>query len=240
MTRRERSDDVTDGGRGTEREGTARQRRRRQPATTREQLLVAARETFEARGYQATTVTAVTSTADTAHGTFYLYFKNKEDAFGNVIEDIAEQLYREASGRSDPGSPYDAIEQATRGFLQVFVDHQGLWRALLEAIMQSEAVEQMWLGVRRRFIGRIARTLARLLDEGAIEALDPDLAAHALASMAEWFAFTHFVLEEPAVTDESFEAAVRALSDLWYRAMYGRVLADLDTPRSSAGASSPI
>ena len=51
-------------------------KRRQRAAATADQLLAAARETFEARGYQATTVGAITEAANTAHGTFYRSFKN--------------------------------------------------------------------------------------------------------------------------------------------------------------------
>ena len=62
--------------------------RHQQAAATRRQLLDAAREVFEARGYRATTVGGITDRASTAHGTFYLYFRNKEDAFCQVIESV--------------------------------------------------------------------------------------------------------------------------------------------------------
>ena len=62
--------------------------RQQQAAATRRQLLDAAGAVFEERGYKATTVGAITDRANTAHGTFYLYFRNKEDAFCQVIESV--------------------------------------------------------------------------------------------------------------------------------------------------------
>ena len=49
-------------------------KRQAQAAATQEQLLRAARGVFAARGYKDTTVGAITKAANTAHGTFYLYF----------------------------------------------------------------------------------------------------------------------------------------------------------------------
>ena len=54
-------------------------KRQERAAATQSQLLEAAREVFCERGYQATSVAAITDAASTAHGTFYLYFRNKED-----------------------------------------------------------------------------------------------------------------------------------------------------------------
>ncbi len=175
---------------------------------------------FEERGYQGTTVGAITSRAATAHGTFYLYFKNKEDVFGRVMAVVTERLYEEAGARWARGHPRGAIEVSIRGFLGVFVEHGPLWRCLLEATFTNRAVERLWLDIRRRFTARVARNLERLRSEGAIRPLDPVLAAHALGSMVEWFAFTHFVLQEPPVTEDSYEAAVHQLTDLWFHAVY--------------------
>ena len=206
-------------------------KRQQQAAATQDQLLQAARDVFEKKGYQAATVGAITTAANTAHGTFYLYFKNKEDVFGRVMQDVTDELYREAGSRWAKGDAYQALEAATRGFLDVFVAHRGLWRCLLEGIFQSQAIEEMWLGIRRRFTDRIARNLDQLRGDDAIRPLDPDLTAHALGAMVEWFAFTHFVLEEPPVDDESFETSVRLLTDLWFHAVY----TDATQPGDRAG-----
>lgn len=73
--------------------------RHRQADLTRRQLLSAAGSVFERAGYQATTVRAITSEASTAHGTFYLYFQNKEDAFCQVVEAVIVDEF-EATGES--------------------------------------------------------------------------------------------------------------------------------------------
>lgn len=194
-------------------------KRRQRAAATADQLLAAARETFEARGYQATTVGAITEAANTAHGTFYLYFKNKEDAFAKVMEQVVEQIYREA--RSPwVGEPREALFQATRGFLEIFREHRGLFRCLLEGLHTSKAVEDMWLGLRRPFIERISANLAREIAAGRIRPLDPVVAAHALGAMVEWFAFAHLELGEPPPATVDVDTAARGLADLWYHAVF--------------------
>jgi AcrR family transcriptional regulator len=104
--------------------------RREQADATRSLLLRSAREVFEEHGYKAASVNAITARADTAHGTFYLYFKNKQDAFIQVLADINGQLHVEAEA-SWQGDRRASAAKATAGFLGVFVLHAGLWRALL-------------------------------------------------------------------------------------------------------------
>lgn len=200
----------------------AQSKRQLRAAATAEQLLAAAREVFESKGYVATTVGAITEAANTAHGTFYLYFDNKEDAFAKVMAQVADDLYREARAPW-AGDPYDALLGATRGYLEVYSAHRGLWRCLFEGMHQSPAIGAMWLGVRRPFVERIQRNLDRLLESGKIRAMDTALTAEALGSMVEWTAFCFVELGEPAGGTATIEDLSVTLTDLWYHAVYGRV-----------------
>lgn len=195
-------------------------KRQLQAAATRERMLGAAREVFESRGYKAATIGAITSAADTAHGTFYLYFRNKDDAFAQVMASVSEEL-REAQRPGPTDDRFAGLESILYGFVSVFVQHAGLWRALLEGMLQSEKVEQIWLDNRAAFIERLARRLEREQQEGLIRDLDCRQTALALGSMAEWYAFTNLVLAPDGVGEEQLAPAVTALTDLWYHALYG-------------------
>jgi AcrR family transcriptional regulator len=178
-------------------------------AATHEQLREAARRVFEERGYQATTVGAITAEARTAHGTFYLYFRNKEDAFSSVMEEAAGELMAQATSNGwDTVDRYDALERSIRGFLEVYVAHRSLWRCALEGSFTSPAVAEMWLAIRRSFVARIEGNLRRLLETGLIRPLDPALTANALGSMVEWTATTQFVLAGASAEGSDFDEAV--------------------------------
>jgi AcrR family transcriptional regulator len=197
-------------------------KRQLQAAETRERMLAAASEVFADRGYQAASVGAITKRADTAHGTFYLYFKNKDDAFAQVLASIQEQI-KNHSRAALSEDRYESLVGAIRGFLIVFVEQQGLMRAFLEGMMLSPQIEESWREMRADFTTRIAHRLEREHAAGAVRSLDPLAAAQALSSMAEWYAFTHLVLGDPTspATEDDLDAAVATLADLWYHAVYG-------------------
>ncbi|HEY7938699.1 MAG TPA: TetR/AcrR family transcriptional regulator [Acidimicrobiales bacterium] len=199
--------------------------RREQADATRSLLLRSAREVFEEQGYKAASVNAITARAETAHGTFYLYFKNKQDAFIQVLADINGQLHVEAEA-SWQGDRRASAAKATAGFLGVFVLHAGLWRALLEAILLDPAIEQMWADMRRTFAERVARNIEREQQAGMVRPFDARNAGYALASMVEWYAFTHFVMEGPPTSPDALGEAVELLTDLWIHAVYGDRLDD--------------
>src|SRR6058998_1786043 len=73
--------------------GPAQERElRAQGKKTMRKLLDAAMVVFEKRGYHAARVDDIVKVARTSHGTFYLYFANKEDLFRALLTDVAEEV----------------------------------------------------------------------------------------------------------------------------------------------------
>lgn len=67
------------GGRGT--------RAARQRARTRAALLAAARRVFAARGFHDASVAEITAAADVGVGTFYLHFRDKDEALRALVQE---------------------------------------------------------------------------------------------------------------------------------------------------------
>src|SRR5438105_14992895 len=65
---------------------------RAQGKKTMRKLLDAAMVVFERRGYHAARVDDIVKVARTSHGTFYLYFSNKEDLFRALLADVTEEV----------------------------------------------------------------------------------------------------------------------------------------------------
>ncbi len=204
-------------------------KRQQQAAATQEQLLAAARDVFGERGYQAATVGAITSRANTAHGTFYLYFRNKQDAFAAVMASVTDELYRGAELRSPALDARSALEASIGGFLEVFVEHRRLWRSLLEASFTNPEIEAVWLSLRERFVGRIERDLCMLVEAGAVRSVDAPIVANALGGMVEWAATTQFVLGSGPAAGRSVDDTAAALADLWWSALFAGTPAALRT-----------
>jgi AcrR family transcriptional regulator len=199
-------------------------KRQAQAAATQELLLATAHEVFAEKGYQATTVGAITAQANTAHGTFYLYFRNKEDVFAKVVESVVLEMYDHTwSVEHLHGSQREVLERTLRGYLEVFVRHAGIWRCLLEGAFTTPSIEAAWRELRGGFISRTARSLTALHEAGLIRDVDVDVTANALGGMVEWAATTQFVLRMPPVEATTFEETVATLTDLWYHALFTEV-----------------
>lgn len=84
-TTRTRSDDAKAAGRDGSNVPSAGER-------TRERLMGSAIEVLAERGYHAARVDDIVTSADVSHGTFYLYFSNKDAMVFALAEKCAEEL----------------------------------------------------------------------------------------------------------------------------------------------------
>jgi AcrR family transcriptional regulator len=196
-------------------------KRQERAAATQGQLLEAARTVFTERGYQATSVAAITDAASTAHGTFYLYFRNKEDVFAQLMATAMDELYRHTLTELDPETHvYDPAVARARvaGFLEVAEGQGKLWRALLEAILVSPAIAANWLELRARFHKGLADRLAIYQSRGEFRDLDPELVAASLAGMLEWHVFTSASFGVPGPLTAS-DHVIDTIADLWASAV---------------------
>lgn len=179
-------------------------------------LLDAARDAFETRGYRATTVADIVERAGTARGTFYLYFRNKEAVFYELMRELGDVLAREARPDVLPDDRPALVEAATRQYLQAFSRRRRLWRAELDAFGGHRDVEQLWLSLREDFVERIGRDLERWRVRDEIrDDLDVPMTAEALAAMTEWMAWIEFVVRDRPAEGERFERMVQTLTGLW-------------------------
>ncbi|MCX7738565.1 MAG: TetR/AcrR family transcriptional regulator [Hydrogenothermaceae bacterium] len=85
---------------------------------TKERLIETAKELFSQKGYHETRVSDIVKKADVAQGTFYFYFKSKEDLFLNLIRKLHQELLEKLSKYTTPeGSIEETIDNLIVDFL---------------------------------------------------------------------------------------------------------------------------
>ncbi|MEZ5997958.1 MAG: helix-turn-helix domain-containing protein [Hyphomonas sp.] len=92
-------------------------KRARSKAANRRAILDAGRRVFARIGYEATTVRDIIRETDLASGTFYNYFKSKEEVFEAIAEDSTHR-YRELLShvRERAATVEDYMQQAYRAY----------------------------------------------------------------------------------------------------------------------------
>ncbi len=89
-------------------------RRERKKQQTRDALIHAALELFEAKGYEHTTVREITDAVDVSERTFFRYFASKEDLALSFVRDGIDALLRALAARPPGEDPLTALRQAFR------------------------------------------------------------------------------------------------------------------------------
>jgi AcrR family transcriptional regulator len=147
-------------------------------------LLDAGVEVFAARGYHAARVDDVVKLAHTSHGTFYLYFANKEDLFRALMAEVAGQMQALAEdlGPLTPGKAgLAALQEWIGRFADVYEHYGPVIRAWTEAEIGSDEFGRMGNDVLARFTLVLTDRIAAANPTD----LDPVIAALALVAMFE-------------------------------------------------------
>jgi AcrR family transcriptional regulator len=195
-------------------------KREAQAAATRRHLLEAAREVFAESGYAGATVAAITERARTAHGTFYLYFRNKDEAFMQVVEEVMFEVHDEVLAIDvDAGRDLrEILDEALRRFLRGFSDNRGIWRSLLEGALTSPELAERWAMISAGFGSRVAVLLEELQDAGHIRPADSSSVAVAIASIGEWMAIS-LLVAPPGRSPEEGKRSFDTLVDVWHHTL---------------------
>ena len=115
----------------------------RQGQRTVRKLLEAGLAEFDENGFQAVRVDDVVRRANISHGTFYLYFSNKDDLFKTLLKDALDDMQvitdefpvvtRNESGRT-------ALRKWTGRFCDIYGSHAAVLRVLTQADVVGEEV----------------------------------------------------------------------------------------------------
>lgn len=186
---------------------------------TRAALVRAARDVFSRDGFLDARIADVAKKAKVAYGTFYTYFNSKEEIFQAVVAQVqAEQLgVRDArEGPKLSSDPVARIEAANRAYLDNYRKNARVMAALEQLCTFSEDWQRIRLELRRPFVTRASRTIARWQEAGwADPELDPWYAASALCNMVDRFMYVWMVLGEDCEEDK----ALATLTRLWAQSL---------------------
>lgn len=108
---------------------------------TRRKLLDSAEAEFGGKGFHTASVSSITQRAGVGQGTFYLYFRTKEEIFSTLVKEIGRNLRKEMGVAVAAGSNrLDAERRGLEAFFAFAQAHPGLYRIVQEAQFVDEPV----------------------------------------------------------------------------------------------------
>jgi len=146
---------------------------------TKEKILKAAEKEFSQRGFYGTQISHIIQSAGVARGTFYLYFKSKEEVFQELLKRVVQDI-RERIKPVDPTK--DVISQIRQNI--VSVAEYALQNRDLARIVLFRSCEPEYAKITECFfeelVGLVKRTLEKGIEMGILKPIDTELIARAI------------------------------------------------------------
>lgn len=172
---------------------------------TLRKLLDAAGEEFGARGFHETAISNITQRAGVGLGTFYVYFKSKEEVFRALVADMGARTRHVLSESvKDAPNRLEAERLGIRAYLEFVRTHKSLYRVVMEAqFVAPEAYRAYY----RVFSEAYRQQLSQAAARGEISKGDDDVRVWALMGASTFLGLKYGVWEDGADVGAISEAA---------------------------------
>src|SRR5215510_14105283 len=133
---------------------------RAQGRQTVRRLLEAGLAEFDERGFQAVRIDDVVRRAKTSHGTFYLYFANKDDLFRTLLRDALRDM-ESITDEFPVVTSNEGGRAALRRWIQSFTDTYAAHATVIRILSQAEIVGEQVYGDGLRLLFRLSEAIAQ-------------------------------------------------------------------------------
>jgi AcrR family transcriptional regulator len=180
-------------------------------------LLDAAMVAFDRRGYHATRVNDIVEIAKTSHGTFYLYFSNKEDLLRALVTEAAgesQTLYDALHALpADGGVPrWDDVHGWIKAYSELWTRYAPLFRTWTDlATIDPELVDV----IRHTFTAMSGAVASQIGPDSSGHIIDPEAAGMATLAMLDRFHYLREFLGQPID-----DTALETMTTMVYRALF--------------------
>ncbi len=183
--------------------------------STRAAVLDAALDVFLDKTFHRATVDDITRRAEVAHGTFYRYFRNKNDVLKALVEQAMSRVPHPDRDLAQT-DVLGAISEDIAAFFSNVAAQRDLYRIWREASVYDDEIGAVRRSLRRPFVEKIRDSIQASIGLQMIPPIDTEVAAEALSGMVENFANSWFI-EEHRDGDINHLAGTVAL--IWFRGL---------------------
>jgi AcrR family transcriptional regulator len=179
-------------------------------------LLDAGMQVLGERGYHAARVDDVVRVANVSHGTFYLYFANKEDLIRALAVQCAEEM-RDLAASLAPVGPGPEGRDELRRWLAEFIACYRKYGVVIRAWMEDQLTERELSRLGAKAFGEVSAALVARVDE-ARPGRRHDAEVRAAAMLALIERFTYFLTSRNLGFDD--DATIDTLAALLHRGFF--------------------
>lgn len=162
----------------------------------RAKILAAAEQVIGEKGFAAASIADITRAADTAMGTFYIYFSGKDELFRELVQDMGLTTRSQAAVRvSTATNRLEAERAGLEAYLMVIRDRPMQYRIVEEArFVDPEVYRKYYMEFGRAYADR----LELAVQKGELSPGDAEVRAWALMGIAKTLGERFILWEEDA------------------------------------------
>jgi len=150
---------------------------------TRQRILDAAEREIGRKGFAEASISTITAEAAVGQGTFYLYFRSKEDALRELVLRMGRRLRRHLTlAIADAPSRLEAERRGLRAFLEFVRANPDLYRVVAESQFVDPAIFRRYY---EEFAAAYRAGLEAAEATGEIRAGDAEVRAWALMGVSD-------------------------------------------------------
>ncbi len=188
---------------------------------TRKKIVEAAHAVFVEKGYHDAKVVDIIEKTGCGHGTFYDYFKSKDEVLLSILGELILELDRlvESSRvlmERVAFDDFEAISILLRGISDVFERHGDLQNVYIDAALESPVFIEIFNDFHRRFSHILERKILDMQKAGKCEGLDPRIASQILVTLVGFASYgkqARFISGDSAAVSKNLSLLVfRALN----------------------------
>jgi AcrR family transcriptional regulator len=172
---------------------------------TRQKILDAAEREIGARGFSDASIATITAEAAVAQGTFYLYFRSKEEVLRELVLRMGRRLRHHLTRATmDAPDRLQAERLGIRAFLQFVRDNPNLYRVVAESQFVDPAIHRAYY---EEFAAGYRAGLEEAEARGEISAGDAEVRAWALMGVTDMVGRRYSLYDQRGPLEAAAEAA---------------------------------
>jgi AcrR family transcriptional regulator len=188
-------------------------------ARTRITLLQTGAHYLSENSLDSLTVSAICQQAGVAHGTFYLYFKDRNGLVGDLLSMFVD--YLQIQMRASAKQAGDPVRNTTAAYFLLFKAHAGLMKCLVMGFNAFPKAQTAF----QRLNNDWAKTVVRVHSKNHRndQATEDELMrrAYALGGMVDQYLSALFVAKDPwlGAISQDPDTVINTLTNLWTKGM---------------------
>ena len=181
-------------------------------AARKSTMIDAALDLFEKKGYHGTTIADITSRSGASHGTFYLYFKDKDALIREIVETVMETTWKAVEeSRFQGNTPREDVLLMVESFFQIDKRYQRMAHIFAQgAGRDARAYDKQVEKVYRRVSAPFIEAITKGMSSEEFRCASAPRAAFEIISLVELFRYRsifkeRFVFEKFGPDLEGFQ-----------------------------------